>query len=126
MAISYVSSATVRVMVSFYPVGTDDTCSSSARNSVIHKEKFNVPLSGDAHNDLFNFIKHLKTFSGLAEIAKSKCLGENSKVTIASFIILRYTKLFLFSQEPSKNTHKLRILLGQSTVYLLALVEIRF
>ena len=50
---------TVRVMVSFYPVATDDTCNSSARTSAIHKEKFNVLLSRDEHNDLFNFVNHL-------------------------------------------------------------------
>ena len=94
MANSYASSATVRGMVSFYPVDTDDTCSSSGRTSAIHTEKFNVLLSGDEHNDLFNFVKHLKTFTGLAEITKSKYLRENPEVRIAiscSFIILRYT-----------------------------------
>ena len=72
-------------MVSFYPVATHDTCSSSARTDQnlgdIHKEKLNVPLSGYHHN------------------AKSKCLGEKPEVTIAiscSFIMLRYTKLFFF------------------------------
>ena len=29
---------------------------------------------GDEHNDLSNIEKHLKTFTGLAEIAKSKVL----------------------------------------------------
>ena len=81
MANSYTSSATVRIMVSYYLVATDDTCSSSARTLAIHKEKLNVPLSGDEHN------------------AKSKCLGEKPEVTIAiscSVIILSYAKLFLF------------------------------
>ena len=39
-------------------------------------------LSGDEHKDFFNFVRHLKTFTGLAEIAKSKGLGENPEVTI--------------------------------------------
>ena len=81
MANSDASSATVRVMVSFYPMIPDDTCSSSARTLAIHKEKLNAPISGDEHN------------------AKSKCLGGKPEVTITiscSFIILRYTKLFLF------------------------------
>ena len=60
------TTCTVRVLVSFYLAATDD--SSSARTSPIHKEKFNVPLSGDEHKDLFNFVRHLKTFTGLAEI----------------------------------------------------------
>ena len=68
-------------MVLFYLAATDD--SSSARTSPIHKDKFNVPLSGDEHKDLFNFVRRLKTFTGLAEIAKSKGLGENREVTIA-------------------------------------------
>ena len=55
----------------------------SARTSPIHKEKFNVPVNGDEHKDLFNFVRHLKTFTGLSEIAKSKGLGENPKITIA-------------------------------------------
>ena len=95
MANSDASSATVRVLVSFYLVATDDTSCSSARTSAIHKEKFNVPLSGDGHNYLFNVRKHLKTFIAFAEIAKSKGLGENPEVRIAtsySFVILRYKK----------------------------------
>ena len=75
------TTCTVRVLVSFYLAATDD--SSSARTLNIHKEKFKVPLSGDENKDLFNFGRHLKTFTGLAEIAKSKGLGENPEVTIA-------------------------------------------
>ena len=56
----------MRVLVSFYLAATDD--SSSARTSPIHKEKFNVPVNGDEHKDLFNFVRHLKTFTGLSEI----------------------------------------------------------
>ena len=52
MANSYASFAAVRVIVLFYPVATDDTCGSCARTSAIHKETFNVLLSGDEHNDL--------------------------------------------------------------------------
>ena len=58
------TTCTVRVLVSFYLAAPDD--SSSARTSPIHKEKINVPLSGDEHKDLFNFVRHLKTFTGLA------------------------------------------------------------
>ena len=75
------TTCTVRVLVSFSLAAPDD--SSSARTSPIHKEKFNVPLSSDEHKDLFNFVRHLKTFTGLAEIAKSKGLGGNPEVTIA-------------------------------------------
>ena len=75
------TTSTVRVLVSFYLAATDD--SSSARTSPIHKEKFNVPVNGDEHKDLFNFVRHLKTFTGLSEIAKSKGLGENPEITIA-------------------------------------------
>lgn len=98
MANTDASSATVRVLVLFYLLGTDDTPCSSARTSAIHKAKLNVPLHGDEHNDLFNFVKHFKAFSGLAEIPKSNYLGENPEVTIAiscSFIIMRHKKLFL-------------------------------
>ena len=69
------TTCTVRVLVSFYLAAPDD--SSSART------RFNVPLSGDEHKDLFNFVRHLRTFTGLAEIAKSKGLGGNPEVTIA-------------------------------------------
>jgi len=75
------TACTVRVLTSFYLVATND--SSSTRTSPIHKKKFNVLLSGDKHKDLSNFVKHLKTFTGLAEIAKGKGLGENPEVTIA-------------------------------------------
>ena len=54
MANSDASSAKVRVLVSFYLVATDDT-SCNARASAIHKEKSNVPLGGDEHNDRSNF-----------------------------------------------------------------------
>ena len=73
------TTCTVRVLVSFYLAATDD--SSSARTSPIHKEKFNVPLGGDEHKDLFNFVRHLKTFTGLAEIAKSKGKAKQSRQT---------------------------------------------
>ena len=41
------TTCTVRVLVSFYLAATHD--SSIARTLPIHKEKFNVPLSGDEH-----------------------------------------------------------------------------
>ena len=71
----------MRVLVSSYLAAPDD--SASTRTLPIHKEKFNFPLSGDEHKDLINFVRHLKTFTGLAEIAKSKVLGGNPEVTIA-------------------------------------------
>ena len=61
MANSDASSAVVSVLVSFYLVAIDDTSDSSSITSEIHKEKCNVPLSGDEHNDLFNFVKQIKT-----------------------------------------------------------------
>jgi len=81
VANSDASSSTVRVLVSFYLAAIDDT--SSARTSAIHKEKFNVLLRGDQQKDLFDFMRYLKTFTGLAEIAKSEGLGENPDITIA-------------------------------------------
>ena len=59
MTNSDASSATVRVLVPFYLfVATKDTSSFSARTSVIHREIFNVPLSTNKHNDLFNSVKY--------------------------------------------------------------------
>ena len=58
------TTCTVRVLVSFYLVANN---SSSARTSPIPKEKFNVPLSGNEHKDLLNFVTHSKTFTGLAD-----------------------------------------------------------
>ena len=52
-----------RVMVSFYPVDTDNTSNSSARTLAIHKEKSYVPLRGNKQKDLFNFVKDLKTIT---------------------------------------------------------------
>ena len=77
------TTCTVRVLVSFYLAATDD--SSSARTSPIHKEKFNVPLSGDENKDLFDFARHLKTFTGLAEIAKSKAWAPKDNFRKISF-----------------------------------------
>lgn len=60
---------------SFYPAATNNTSrTSSARTLAIHKEKFNVLLSGNKHKDLSNFERYSKTFTGLAEITKSKGL----------------------------------------------------
>ena len=50
IANSYARSATVTVIVSFYPVATNNTCSSSAKTLAIHKREINVPLSNDEHN----------------------------------------------------------------------------
>ena len=70
------TTCTAKILVLFYVAATDD--SSSARISPIHKEIFNLPPRGDKQKDLFNFGRHLKTFTGLAEMAKSKGLaGEN-------------------------------------------------
>ena len=97
------SPGTVQVsVISFYLVATVES-SSSARTSAIHKEKFNVSLSGDEPIDLSNVVKHLKNFNELAEITKNKGLGEKPEVMIVilcSFIIPEYKKLFL--QEPLK------------------------
>ena len=79
MANSDTNSSTVTVLVSFYLAATDGSSGITA----IHKEKFNVPISDGEHKDLVNFVKHVKTFTGLLEIAKSKGLGENPEVTIA-------------------------------------------
>ena len=64
MANSDVSSAIVKVLVSFYLVATDDTSGSGTRTLAIHKEKSNVLLSSNEHNNLFKFVKYLKTFTG--------------------------------------------------------------
>ena len=104
MANSDSSSATVRVLVSFYLVATDDTSSSSARTSAIHKEKFNVSLSGDCeHSDRFNFVKHPKTFIGLAEIAESKfkisVKRANLHVTFIAFVEIRLFNVFFWERK---------------------------
>ena len=64
-----------------YLVAIDES-SSSARTSAIHKEKFNIPLSGDEAIDLSGIMKQLKIFNELAEIAKNKGLGEKPEVMI--------------------------------------------
>ena len=103
MANSDASSATVRVLVSFYLVTTVVTSSSSASTSAIHTEKFNVPLSGDVHNGLFNFVKHLKIFTGLAEIATSKGLGENPVCHIVLFHHNEVQNVISFLEKPLKH-----------------------
>ena len=76
MAISDASSTTVRLLVLFYLLVTDNTASSSPRASVINKDKLNVPLCGNEYNDLFNVVKHSKAFTGLAESLQVKGLGK--------------------------------------------------
>ena len=108
-----------------------DESSCSARTSAIHKEKFNVPLSGDEPMDLSNVVKYLKTFTGLAEIAKSKCLREKPEASHDCHIMLFHhtevQKAISFLQEPSKTRVNLKY---QSkgliyTLHLLSFVEIR-
>ena len=122
------SPGTVQVsVISFYLVATVES-SSSARTSAIHKEKFNVSLSGDEPIDLSNVVKHLKNFNELAEITKNKGLGEKPEVMIVilcSFIIPEYKKLFL--QEPLKTrvNSKYQSKGPIYTLHLLSFVEIR-
>ena len=63
-------------------LATTDKASGAKSTAAIHKEKFNVPLS-DEHRELYRFQKHLKTFTGVEEIARSKGRGDNPEVTIA-------------------------------------------
>ena len=116
MANSDANSATVRVLVLFYLMATDDTSSSGTRTLAIHKEKFNVPLSSEEHNHLFNFMKHLKTFTRLAEIAKSKHLGENPQVKIA--ISCWGTKSSFFFAWTFKNMHTFKISIERANLSL--------
>ena len=109
IANSDASSVTERVLVSFYLVATDNTSCSSARTSAIYKEKFSVPLSGDEHNNLFNVVKHLKTFIAFSKIANSKSLEKTRRscriATSCSFIILRYKSTLHVFAETFNNTH---------------------
>lgn len=73
------SAAKVKVLLSFYLSATDED---TVRAAAIHKEKFNVPLSLE-HKELYKFQKHLKSFTDLEQMARSKGLGENPEVTIA-------------------------------------------
>ena len=133
------TTCTVRVLVSFYLAAPDD--SSSARTSPIHKEKFNVPLSGDEHKDLFNFVRHLKTFTGLAAWTwrrrrnppRRRGRGCSCELPIkdsahayrttdhpflsCSFFILRYKKLCLFA-EAFRNTRKFKISIERINIHL--------
>ena len=84
-------------------MATVDTSSSSASTSAIHTEKFNVPLSGNVHNGLLNFVKHLKIFTGLAEVAKSKGLGENPVCHIVLCHHNEVQNVISFLQEPLKH-----------------------
>ena len=78
--VSDARAATVRGLVSFYLAATSNTSICSTRTLAIHKEKFNVPLRGDK----CNFIKHFKTCTRLAQIAKRKGLRENPVIMIIS------------------------------------------
>ena len=142
------TTCTVRVLVSFYLAAPDD--SSSARTSPIHKEKFNVPLSSDEHKDLFNFVRHLKTFTGLAAWTWRRqcnppgrrgwgcsCIlpfkdsayayrTTNHAFLSCSFFILRYKKLFLFAEALKTRVNSKYQSKGSTHIlHLLAFVEIR-
>ena len=72
----------VRVLVSFYLTSTTSSENSAATQQVIHKEKFNVPLDTVKHKNLTEFMKHIVDFTGLANIATDKGLGQRPDVSI--------------------------------------------
>ena len=98
-----------------------------------NKEKFNVPLSGDEPNDLSNIVKHLKIFTGLAEIAKSKCLGEKPVVMIdhdCHIMLFHHTEsvqkaIFLLEPLKTRFNSKYHSKGPIHTLHLLSFVEIR-
>ena len=124
MANSAASSAAVRVIVSFYLVATDDTSSSSARTSAIHKVKINVPLSGDEHRDLFKAQNpSLSQLKSLRVKAPEKPPRSRLSYPTPAFIILRYTKLFPFLQEPLK-THVNSKYQSKGSTYILHILTV--
>ena len=81
---------TVRILASFYLTTdktVDKTSPSTSGKAVssgpIHKEKFNV-LIREEHKELHKFLSHFKSYTGLKTIARSKGLGENPEITIAT------------------------------------------
>ena len=80
------------------------------------QEKFNFPRSSSEHNDLFNFMKHLETFTRLAEIAKSKHLRENPQVKIA--ISCWGTKSSFFFAWTFKNMHTFKMSIERANLNL--------
>ena len=100
-------------------MATDESCS-SAKTLAIHKEKFNVLLSGDEPNDLSNIAKHFKTFTGLAEIAKNKGLGEKPEVMIVVMTLpYRGTKSdFFFAGTFTENRRKFKISVEGANLHL--------
>lgn len=73
----------VRVMLLFFAATEKWDKSSSAINTMaIHKEKIYIPLS-EEHRELHRLENHLKTFTDLENIARSKGLGENPDFAIA-------------------------------------------
>ena len=61
---------TVRVLLSVFAARDKSDKSSRAINTAaIHEEKFNI-LLGEEHRELHRFKNHLKTFTGLKDIAR--------------------------------------------------------
>lgn len=82
MANSDSSSSTVRVLVSFYLVATENTC--SIRTSAIHQENSMFPMKFYVWRWTqrpLQLCKDFKPFTGLAEIAKNKGLRDNPEIT---------------------------------------------
>lgn len=80
MANSDSSSSTVRVLVSFYLVVTENTC--SIRTSAIHQENSMFPMKFYVWRwTPLQLCKDFKPFTGLAEIAKNKGLRDNPEIT---------------------------------------------
>ena len=112
MANSYASSATVRVMVSFYPVSTDDTYSSSARSD---------QNLDDPQRKIKCSAKRLRNPT-LRVNASEKSL--RSRLPYRALSSYWGTQSYSFFAGTLKNTRKFKISLGQFTIYSLAFVEI--
>ena len=59
------------------------TESGQTSSQPLHKEKFNVLISENDHNELRSFKHHLMQFTGLADITVSKGLEKSFEMSIA-------------------------------------------
>ena len=67
----------IKVLASFYVTSE----LSRVNGKPIRKEKFNVPVDKEVHNELHKFKMHFAKFFLINEIAKTKGLDENPEIT---------------------------------------------
>ena len=101
------------VLVSFYLAAVDDTVVPAPEP---RRDKFDVPPSCDEQKDLFNLVKHFKTFTGLAEIGENTDRGHDCQIVL--FYCTEVQKSYFSFAGDLENTSKFKISIERANLHL--------